>query len=119
MTETLHASRGKNGVIRSIEVHATAVEIVRATLSCELSRTTIRLEHAAEVLRLLTRGDGCTTLKSQDGQNLAIAVLAIDATVTLQRLRRSRADGLPVVLRGDEITALRCGLERLAATVAA
>lgn len=118
MTEILLAARAKNGVIRSIEVSETAVAIVRAT-SCELSRTTIRQEHAAEVLRLLTRGDGCATLKGPDGQNLAIAVLACDSTVTLQRMRRSRADGLPVVLRGDEIAALRCGLERLVATVAA
>lgn len=114
MTETIHASRAANGVIRSIEVGETAVDVIRATVSCELSRTTIRAEHAAEVLRLLARGDGCATLKGPDGQNLAIAVLACDSTVTLQRMRRHRADGVAVVLRGDEITALRTGLQRLA-----
>ncbi len=118
MNETLHAARAKNGVVRSIERSDTAVEIVRATLSCELSRTTIRQEHAAEVLRLLAAGDGCATLKGPDGQNLAIACLACDSTVTLQRMRRHRADGLAVVLRGDEITALRAGLQRLAARAA-
>ncbi len=118
MSETVFAARAKNGVVRSIERSDTAVEIVRATLSCELSRTVIRAEHAAEVLRLLAAGDGCATLKGPDGQNLAVAVLAIDSTVTLQRLRRSRADGLAVVLRGDEIDALRTGLKRLAARAA-
>ena len=119
MTETLHAIRAKNGVVRSLELDETSLDVVRATTTCELSRTTIRAEHAAEVLRLLQRGDGCATLRGPDGQNLAIAVLAIDASVTMQRLRRHRADGLPVVLRGDEITALRTGLLRLAARVAA
>lgn len=119
MIETLHAIRAKNGVVRSIELNETALDVVRATTSCELSRTTIRAEHAAEVLRLLAAGDGVATLKGPDGQNLAIAALACDSTVTLQRMRRHRADGLPVVLRGDEIVALRRGLEILIAQVAA
>lgn len=119
MSEILFAARARNGVVRSVELNETSLEIVRATTTCELSRTVIRAEHAAEVLRLLAAGDGCATLRGPDGQNLAVAVLELDASVTMQRLRRSRADGLAVVLRGDEITALRTGLLRLAAEVAA